>query len=605
MPEPKPSHEIAQLYLDRKRACGRDMARMRRMRTLMNNQMPVPLPELSREEASNVANLALSGQDQLARRIASVEPTMYWPSADPGDDLADERAKNKPRVMTGWHEANRMKVKMGKRCRYFLSYATSPVMLRPSSKMKMPSWNIYSPLDTFLPKSPFDEYLPRDAIFVSTYTYGDLLNLFDAEVVNHVSKPYGWNFDDPYANKDIKFEVLEYTDEYEYSLHLLGALPPDGIPTYEGLPAVRLAYAENLVGRPLVVCPGRITLDAQLGHFDGIIGMYQAQAALMALLLISQRRAVWPTTWVEGFPNNPNEPEIVQDPDPYEGIPGIIKDGKINSQNLDPAFRALELMDRQEESTRKEAGIPAEFGGMSPTNVRTGRRAAQVMSNTIDFTISEAQDIFATSRKEENKLAIAIEKAYFNRRKVFYIESRSFVGKVDYTPSQLWDTDSHVVDYPFAGVDLQNLVIEAGQRVAMGTLSRIGFMEMDPAIKDPNAEVQRLHRQGIQDAFLAGAQQLAANPEGPMQLPHIARLDQKLASGMELYEAFMELQKEVQAEQATPAEQPGAPETQPGVAMAGQGVEQPEPIPEVDMSMNRMNQLLGSLATVQTAQRYR
>jgi hypothetical protein len=88
-----------------------------------------------------------------------------------------------------------------------------------------------------------------------------------------------------------------------------------------------------------------------------------------------------------------------------------------------------------------------------------------------------------------------------------------------------------------------------------------------------------------------------------MQLPHIARLDKKIAEGKELYEAMLELQQEVQAEQATPAETPA--EAQPGIAQPGQGVEQPEAIPEMDTSMNRMTQLLGSMGTVQTAQKYR
>jgi hypothetical protein len=604
----KHPEEIAELYEDRKRAYGVDIQRMRQMRELMNNEMPVPLPELSTNEQSTVANLALSGQDQLARRMASVAPTHYWPSTDPGKTRADQRAKDKPRVMTGWHEENSLNLKMGKRGRFFLSYATSPVILRPHRQMGIPKWNVVSPLDTFLPKSSFDDYLPKDFILTSTFTYKDLLDRFGNDVVDTVNKPADWDWDNPYHNFDVEFEVLEYCDEHEYSMILLGHQAPEYYPnhnSYERAPAARLTYAQNLVGRPLMVCPGRITLDAQLGHFDGIVGMYQTQAALMALTVIAQRRSVWPTEWLVPFPNSTEEPEIVVTPDPYEGIPGEIHGGTIETQNLDPAFRALEVMDRQAEAIRAEAGLPAEFGGQSATNIRTGRRGAQVMGAAIDFTISEAQAIFAKSLKEENKLAIAIDKAYFDHKKIYYVESRSFMGKVEYTPSELWDVDKHVVDYPFAGVDLQNLTIEGGQRVAMGTMSRESFMDMDPAIVDTKGEIQKIHRQGIQDAFLAGAQSLAANPEGPMQLPHIARLDKKLAEGKELYQAFLELQEEVQREQdeAAPPEQHEL--TQPGMAAPGQGVEQPEAIPEMDQSMNRMNQLLGSLGTTQMAQKYR
>lgn len=603
----KDPEEIAEIYEALLRAYGSDFERMRVMRTLMNNEMPVPLPELSRDEQNTVANLALNGMDQLARRMASVDPTTYWPNTNPGIEKSKWRAANKPRVINGWHEANNMRIKRGKRGRFFLAYATSPVMIRPDNSMGMPKWHVANPLDTLLPPASFDDYLPKFAIFINTYTWRDLLATFNNDLVKQINRPDDWDWDNDYNNADREFTVLEYNDENEYSMILLGHQKIEsfsrGYVEYHRAPAVRLTYAENLIGRPLVICPGRITLDSQIGHFDGIVGMYQVQAALMAMTVIGQRRALWPQQWLQGFPNAAGEPEIITYPDPYKGIPGEIRDGTIETVQLDPSFRSLEILDRQEEGIRKEAGIPAEFGGMSSTNIRTGRRGAQVMQSTIDFTIAEAQDCFAASLKEENKLAIAIDKGYFNRRKVFHIESRSYVGKVDYSPSDLWDTDSHVVDYPFAGVDLQNLVIEGIQRVASGTMSRETFMEMDPAIRDVPAEIQRLHRMGIQDAFLIGAKTLAANPEGPMQLPHLARLDKKLSEGKELYEAFIELQQEVQKEQAEVAPTPA--QAQPGMAMPGQGVEQPEELPPVDESMNRMTQLLGSMATTQTAQQYR
>jgi hypothetical protein len=600
----KSPEEIDEIYENLRYVRGRDHERMRYMRMLMNNEMPVPLPELNEQEQSTVANLALNGQDQLARRLSSVEPTMYWPNLDPGKMHADRRAKEKPRVIKGFHEANLLPIKLSKRARFFLSYAETGVLVRPNRKMGMPKWQVVSPLDTYLPRSEFDDYLPTCVIFTQVFTYGKLVELFGEELADSVSKPPGWDYDNKYANYGVEFEVLTYNDEYEYSMILLGYKRADERPDYgTGRSAIRLTYAENLVGRPLFVCAGRITLDAQLGHFDGIVGMYQTQAALMALTVIAQRKTVWPTTWLKGFPNDPEDPEIIVTPDPYKGIPGQVRHGEIEPMNLDPAFRALEIMDRHEEAMRKEAGLPAEFGGMSATNIRTGRRGAQVMGSTIDFTIQEAQAIFAASIKEENKLAIAIDKAYFNRKKVFYIESRSYVGAVEYTPSELWDSDAHVVDYPFAGTDLQNLTIEAGQRVAMGTMSRETFMEHDPAIRDVPAERQKLLRQAVEDSVLQGLTMLTGNPEGPMQLPHIARLDKKIAEGKELYEAMLELQEEVQAEQATPAEVPA--EAQPGIAQPGQGVEQPEAIPEMDTSMNRMTQLLGSMGTQQMAQKFR
>jgi hypothetical protein len=417
----------------------------------------------------------------------------------------------------------------------------------------------------------------------------------------------GANFDPESPDLDQIFTCIEYISPTECSLILLGQEDVNTGPYYNTAQPVDamaqpLYRAANLTGECLAVIPGSINVDKQRGHFDSIIGIYEAQSALMALSLVAQRRAVWPREWATSLPNE--QVEVVTVPDPYNGIPGEIKGGRIETQKLDPSLQALQLQDVLSEAQRMTAGLPSEFGGLSPTNVRTGARGKQIISSTIDFTISEAQDIFASSLYEENKLAIAIDKAYYPTKKTYYIATRSFTGKVEYTPSNLWNTDKHIVDYPIAGVDLANLPIEGGQRVQMQTMSRRRFMEIDPAIPDAEAEYQQIVREAIQTAFIGQVQALANNPEGPYQPVDLARLDQLVAQGKDLYDAVMQVQSEVQQRQATPAPTPAA--EQPGLSLPGQGVEQPPPTPEnTPPNMQEFTQLLNQLGTQQTAMRYR
>lgn len=605
----KTAEEIVHLYQARQQAQDPDLARMRLVRDAVNGDIALPLPELSVRDRPAVANLAQQGLQQLSRRVASIEPSLYFPPLRPDMKVHVEDAQKRNQIVNGWHARNKMKRRIGRRARYFLGYAAAPVLILPDRKLQHARWVVKDPLSTFPAEDVFDEHTPPDCIFVTWHTYGALLHKY-GNVVRSVGKPAGWNFDDEAANFNVEFAVLQYVDAFEHTLILVGARR-DSPNTREYLDGVspetnhvRLDWARNLTDTCLAVVPGSINLSKQLGHFDGIIGMYQAQAALMALTIVAQRRTVWPREWVVSRPQE--SATVVQVPDPYEGVPGKIDGGTLETQNLDPSFSTLETMDRLEHAQRMTAALPAEFGGMSQSdNVRTGRRGQQVMGAAIDFTIAEAQDTFAESLVEENKRAIAIDKAYFgsDSPKQFFFPSRAFKGEVRYKPDELWVSDEHIVDYPIAGTDMQNLPVEGGQRVAMFTMSREQFMEVDPMIKDPAAERLKIQQEGIEQAFFTMVQALAAEPEGPFQPEHLARLYTKLPGKGNILEAFLELQREVQEEQATPTEDMA--EQQPGIGTPGQGIEQPPAIPEGDPSLQNMSQLLGMLGTQQQAQRFR
>jgi hypothetical protein len=329
---------------------------------------------------------------------------------------------------------------------------------------------------------------------------------------------------------------------------------------------------------PLAVVPKRITLDKQRGQFDGILGMYYTRARLQALTEIAIERGIFPEEYLIARPGE--NPEILQMADGKNGVLGVVKGGDIQQLQLNPGYKTDTALDRLERQERLEGAIPAEFGGESATNIRTGRRGDSVLSATVDYRVQEAQEVFANSLLHEDKIAIALEKAYWGEQtKTFFIPSRSSVGQESYTPNKVWQTDFHYVSYSAAGSDVNNLIVALGQRLGTGLMSKESAREADPLISDPDFEHDRIIAEGVEDALLSSIQQQAANPAGPYQPDDLAYLTKLvLEQDVPLYEAVRRTQQRAQDRQAQAMPQ-GAPETMPGLAMPGMGAEAPVAAP--------------------------
>jgi hypothetical protein len=592
--------EIAGLFRDR---VARDAERhdwMRAVSDVYYGRTQLPLPELSQNEQAAVPNLCKQGTDQLAARTASVLPNQTWPSTRPGIDVKDELATLRRQVAYGLWEHSKMPKLLSHRARWFMAYAAAPVIVRPDPVLRIPRWELHSPFHTFGSRDHIDCYTPDDVCVRHFRTLGWLKANYPEAAARLATR-------DRPSPGDVH-ECIEYIDADEVVFCALARA--DATTEYGVKPAperlsVEVTRIPNRAEMCWAVIPERISLDEAAGQFDAILGMYTTQAALMALQIIAVRKAIWPTTWAVN-PNGPALPAVVQEPDSRTGTPGILINGILDRQQLDPSFQAQATIDHLEASQRQTAGLPAELGGSGSQNVRTGRRGSQIMAASIDFTIAEAQNAFAEALHDENLRAAAIDKAYFNTTKNFYVSTKGAKGKVKYTPGEIWgDTTEHVVEYPIAGTDLSDLVINGGQRVGMGTMSKRSFMDIDPLVTDAEAEDQRVKFEALEGAFLNSVQTLAAQPDGPMQLPDLTRLAKLMfADQLVWYEAAEKLQKEKQAEQAQGAPL-GAPETMPGLATPGQGAEVPATIPGLGPGGEDMTSLLSQLGVADQAVRMR
>jgi hypothetical protein len=550
--------EIVSRFRDREAKRSRVIARMAKVRAHYNDEVVVPLPDMDRTEAPAVANLLTQGVDQTARRIASTTPLLYCPPRDLDRKTEVKAAETRRRALLGWWEMNDLtEVKVMRRARHFVAYGSTPVSLGWDFKRSIPTWKIRDPLNTYpAPAQDPDCNTPDDVIFAYTRTRRWL--------ASNYPEAHGPMFGFRKDNPDDAVTVLEFNDDTERVLVCVGDAPA-GRPSVGGRPAYLLERIPNRAGICLGVVPGRVTLDHIQGQFDGMLGMYQMSARLMALEVIAAEKGVFPDLVLIG--QGGSEPRLL-DGEWYDGRTGRINrivDGDFKEVQTAPGYQTNPTIDRLERAQRLTGGIPAEYGGESATNVRTGRRGDAVLSAAVDFTIQEAQRLLARSYQDENRRAIALAKAYAGNRSLsFYVNWKGASGSVTFTPNETFTTDENIVKYSYAGSDLSQLTIVVGQAMGTGLMSQDTARGILPLIDDPAHERAQLTREKLEDAVLSSLLEKAAT--GGIAPADVAWLEQQVSTqGKSVSEALIALDKRVSERQATPAP-PGTPEAMAGLA---------------------------------------
>jgi hypothetical protein len=561
---------------------------MRRVRELANGDIIVPLNELDKNAKSSVANLLVQGLDQMSMRVASTMPSPYFPPMKEGSDRSKGNAKMRKRAMLSMWDHNKMQMKLRRRARHLLGYSQSAVVIKPDFRTLMPTWSVRNPLDTFpSPVDDPDDNTPENVIFTYRVTASYLVQTYGDLVVGNLRMGR--------VQADTRYTMLEYVCADSIQLIVLGQEADYMYTPAEnaGASFMQLEFIPNRTGMPLAVVANRITLDRPKGQFDGVLGMYYTRARLQALTEIAIERGIFPEEYLIARPGE--NPEILQVADGKAGQLGIVKGGDIQQLQLNPGYKTDTALDRLERQERLEGAIPAEFGGESASNIRTGRRGESVLSATVDYRVQEAQSTFENSLLAEDKIAIALEKAYWGDvKKSFFIPGRSGGGESTYTPNKIWESDFHYVSYSAAGSDVNSLIVGLGQRLGTGLMSKESAREADPLISDPDLEHDRIIAEGVEAALLSSIQQQASQPDGPYQPEDLAYLTKLVVSeDVPLFEAVRRTDQRARDRQAAMAEQ-GAPETMPGLAMPGMGAEM-QAAPAGPAGPPPMEQLLAQL----------
>ena len=584
----KTAEEIVDLYYTRSSNHAGVKERMRHIRDHYNGDVIVPLPEIDSTEASAVANLLAQGLDQTAMRIASVTPDIVCPPEDESSKQAQKFAAIRRKALFGWWQNSRIDMQLAKRARHLIGYANTIVQIRFDQDKGCPTWHVRDPLTAY-PSNlrGSDDMTPADCVFGYERSYGWIRKQYPDAALRFAGVA-----DAPYdTHKPI--ELIEYVDHEEYVLIALRN-PAHTIGSNNAEPVIaELERVPNRTGTCPVIISQRISLDESNGQFDGILGMYQQQAKLMALEVIAVQKGIFPDTWLIGRAGE--QPNIINAANGLTGEVGVIRGGELRDMQIQPGFMTNTAIDRLERAQRLTAGVPAEFGGESTSNIRTGRRGDAVLSAVVDFAVQESQRILARSLETENKIAIAMAKSYAGgKSKSFYVSMGKVKGKVDYVPNKHFTTDDNVVSYSHAGADINNLVIAGGQRLSMGTMSKESFMKIDPLVEDVEAERDAVTAEQLEQSLLSGLQQQAAS--GALPPSDVARIIDLVKTNIEeLASAVEKVQREAQERQATMVP-PTSPEAQAGIAQPGAGAEaMASPPPPAEGGAAGLRELLGAM----------
>ena len=565
---------------------------MRHIRDHYNGDVIVPLPEIDSTEASAVANLLATGLDQTAMRIASVTPDIVCPPEDESSKQAQKFAAIRRKALFGWWQNSKIDMQLAKRARHLIGYSNTIVQIRFDQDKGCPTWHVRDPLTAY-PSNlrGSDDMTPADCVFGYERSYGWIRRQYPEAALR-----FAGGVSDAPLDTDRPIELIEYVDHDEYVLVAVRH-PANSVGMYSrnndtGPIVSELERTPNLTGVCPVVMSQRISLDEPNGQFDGILGMYQQQAKLMALEVIAVQKGIFPDTWLVGRAGE--QPSIINAANGLTGEVGVIRGGDLRDMQLQPGFMTNPAIDRLERAQRLTAGVPAEFGGESTSNIRTGRRGDAVLSAVVDFAVQESQRILARSLEAENKIAIAMAKSHAGgKSKSFYVSMGKVKGKVDYVPNKHFTTDDNVVSYSHAGADINNLVIAGGQRLQMGTMSKESFMKIDPLVEDVEAERDAVTAEQLEQSLLSGLQQQAAT--GAIPPSDVARIIDLVKSNKEeLAGAVEKVQREAQERQAEMVS-PTSPEAQSGIAQPGAGAEAMAAPPPAEGGPAGLRELLGAL----------
>ena len=568
------TEQIAAIVEGRRRDRHRITETMRALTDVVNGDVIIPLPEMDEAERPAIANLILNALEQTSTRISSVIPRVDCPPLS-NNVRAQKKSDIRRKAHLAWWDENRIELMMAQRARWLVGYGAAPAIMRPNFDKGIPRWDIRNPLTAF-PSPGVDPYelTPANCAFVHKHPFGWLKAKFPAQALVLAG---GRSDVDPAE----RFEILEWFDAEE--LVLIGLTNPvNWFQRNTSYPAFieLLRTPIRMDGMCPVVYPGRITLDRPGGQFDQMVGMYHAQAKLMALNMIAVERAVFPDTY------------LVSQPGATAALVGGYHEGRTGEVNIvqggdvkevqtpvNPAVFAV--LDRLERSERLTASIPAEYGGESATNIRTGRRGEQVLEGAVSFPIAEAQTLLARGLAEENRRATTIALNYFrNTSKTFALPGLR--GAVTYLPSRDFETNVNTVVYPMAGTDVNNLTIMAAQMNGAGLLSKLSAMKVHPIVGDAEAEHDQIVAEALEAAQLAALQQMAAS--GAIPPADLARITKLVTTdAANLFDAIEKVHQEAQERQASagPVGAPegpvpeGAPQAQPGLALPGTGAEAP------------------------------
>lgn len=539
----------------------------------------VPNPEVKEEPdaAQFTPSLITDTIDSLGMRAASISPTVYCPPMGMSQQ-SKNRALTRRKVLNATYHDQQWKIKRRRYYRHLCAYDTACLFVEPDPKRERVRLNVRDPLYAYPEPNSADLVRPPEYVAFITRHSGAHLRIKFPQTREEVGGPIAAQ------DQEKEWDVVEWVDQDQIVFGLLGPREIEGkhvATRYRSDgdigngPWIQLGPAlPNKAGMCLAITPQEISLHAVGTRLNALLGNVEMQSKLMALEVLAQQRAIFPDMFVI---SNPNEQPVIQSnggqwADGTSGdmnmLQGVAQVGQISQT---PDARTQQMIDRLERNTRVSSGLNPQMAGESFGSLRTGRALDAMMASSVDPRIQELHEVTEAWMPAVNEAILATYKGWFEKQKFEFFSGWSGdKGIVKFTPGEDIECYDNVVQYSVPGADTIQQTQVLGSMLGAKAISTETFQHQHPWIEDADAEQDRIVKEDIQKALMAGLQEQIAS--GQMPLAMVTKLFKKISDGMTLPDALSEVDEEIREQQAQAqqeamqAEQPMDPAAMLGLA---------------------------------------
>lgn len=506
------------------------------------------------------ANMLLMAGDQLSRRIAA-NPTIrdFATSDKPAAKKRSEKAEAWKQYV--WRE-NKMNLTGRQVSKWLLAYAEAPIVCVPDPARGMPCYEERDPLTAYPAEAHTWRPNPSDIVFRYRRTIWDLAQRYESAAVL-LARAANVGRGEMFREID----VLEWHDS-EHTCLVANAGEKYG--------HVELEYVDNRAERPLFVVPRLITFGERQGQFNQLAGLMAAQARLTILMMMAAERAVFPETFIAGDLVSAG---IAQGPD---AVTLLDKDATVNRLGYNSSIQFFQDLDRFERNLRLGAGVPAQFGGETPSTLATGRGNQVLIGATVDEGVRERQEILGEAYRELVEASVAMARSGMlgdPERSIHFISRKEDVDEAASLAPTALPVGTTRVEYGLlSSADSSSATVIIGQLVGTEMISEEGARDLHPFIDQPRLEGRRVKTQRIDRAMLASIETMASQVDPVTGLPRadvrvLARIKKALDADIPLEDAIAQAFPEAEeAGEVAPTLPEGAP--QPDAAPGRPGFEQ-------------------------------
>lgn len=596
----RPFEECVHIIQGLRKADTRLKQQMIEVRDRYNGDVVMPLLDVEGEPTlqSPSPQLIADAIDASAMRAASTWPTIDVPAVDPaklqGKGSVEFAGIRRRSIYSVWHESA-LRLTLRRSYRQLAGYGSFAMMVVPDYDLERPRIVTRDALTTYPePRAPEDIRRPGFVGFVFRRS-ADWL-------VGHYPQ-----LRDVIGSPESMWDVLEWIDKESIQVGLIGRVDAetqsDQYSPMRDLGPTRLHSGVNRAGIVPVAVGHQITLDRVASSIARVVGSADLMDRLLALDILAQEKAIFTDRYLVA--QEGRAPRIVN---------GRWMDGRTGEMNIlegvasvgemrgDTSPRTDALIDRVERNIRVSSGNPSLFGGELTGSLRSGQTVNALGSFSIDPRVQELQEVAGYHLSTLNEAVLAtFEGCFPNRKLTLFSGWPSDKGLVELDTGKHIESHKNVVSYAFPGADVNSATVAVGQLVGSRLMSRQTGRNMHPMVDDASFEDQAIMEEALTDAILQGS--LAQVTDGSLPLIDAAAVLKYLREGKAIDTALIQASEDAQRRQAAEAPPPEEgmavpPETQPGLAMPGQGVEQADPstpFPAPAEGADNLRQLMNSL----------